>query len=404
MAEATEVVGTVVGTENTEANKIGIMACGKTGIGKSTLLNVLLGTKDKFHVNGPGGESDDCMEAGTIDVISVSERMHGIEVTMYDTPGLQSDHNDNRFITAIENVKGKIDLVLFCVDGVTTRWVAEAQTVKNLHLFFGNEFWMNCIFVITRSNMAQQAIFEDDDLTPEEKVARCEKAATAIFNYFKRELLKLGAASEVVKDIPLVAAGSHKMRKLHFVAPKVYDEDFLPELWSLAVKRCRVQTRIPFAIVSNYKEGRFISQNSITNLSPEDQVKIQQIARVMGIPEPFNDTPSPESQETEPQPVILSKKQSNRIHKALGTSLGVAGAVAGAASGIGTAVGATVLAATSFGAVVAGPIGAGVGVVIGIIGGGVLAGVLIYQYKKFKKLEATDQHAEPGSVGMNSTK
>ena len=54
--------------------------------------------------------------------------------------------------------------------------------------------------------------------------------------------------------------------------------------------------------------------------------------------------------------------------------------------------------------VAAGPIGAGVGAVIGIIGGGVLVGVLIYQYKKSKKLEATDQHAEPGSVSMNSTK
>ena len=384
----------VVGTENTEPKKIGIMVCGKTGIGKSTLLNILLGTKNRFPVNGPGGIGDNCMEAGTEDVRSVSEIIRGVEITMYDTPGLQSDHNDNRFITEMAQVKEKVDLVLFCIDSTSTRWVTEAQTVKNLHSFFGEEFWMNCIFVITRSNMTQQAIFEDDDLTPEEKVASCEKAATDIFKCFKQELLKMGASPDVVKDIPLVAAGSHKKRKLPFVAPKVYDEDFLPELWSLAVKRCRVQTRLLFAMVSNYNEKRFISQNSITTLSPEDQAAIAEITKSMQIHEPLNDTSIPTSQETGSQPIKLSKKQSNRIYKALAASIFGSSAVAGAAGGIGVGVGAAVWAATSLSMVAAGPVGVGVGVTLGVIGLGVLAGVLIYRRKKSKKLETTDQHSK----------
>ena len=372
----------IVSTVGAEPKKIGIMVCGKTGIGKSTLLNILLGTKNRFPVNGPGGFGDNCMEAGTEDVRRVSEIMHGVEVTMYDTPGLQSDHNDNRIIAEMAQVKEKVDLVLFCIDSTSTRWVAEAQTVKNLHSFFGEEFWMNCIFVITRSNMTQQAIFEDDDLTLEEKVASCEKAAEDIFKCFKQELLKLRASPDVVKDIPLVAAGSHKKRKLPFVAPKVYNEDFLPELWSLAVKRCRVQTRLLFTMVSNYKEKRFISQNSITTLSPEDQAAIAEITKAMQMHEPLNDTSTPTSQETGSQPIKLSKKQSRRIHKALALAVGVSLGVK-IVVGVGTAS----LITLALG----GPVGVGVAAAaVGLIGlGAVTAGVYIYLLNK--KLKTTDQ-------------
>ena len=154
------------------------MVCGKAGIGKSTILNILFGTEGKFFVNGPGGVGDNCMEAGIKDLISVSEMIHGVEVTMYDTPGLQSDPSDKECIALIANVKERIDLVLFCVDGNTSRGTAEAETVRKLHTSFGNEFWMNAIFVLTKSNKFQYDV--DEDLQSNEKVAVCEKAAIKI--------------------------------------------------------------------------------------------------------------------------------------------------------------------------------------------------------------------------------
>ena len=351
----------VVGTEDSETKTIGIMVCGKSGIGKFTLLITLLGTKDKFVVNGPGGKGDNCMAAGTEDVVSVSERIHGIEVTMYDTPGLQSDHNDNYYIDSMAKVMAKIDLVLFCIDSTSTRWAAEAGTVQKLHSFFGNEFWMMAIFVLTRSNMAQNALVEDDDLTPEDKITKCEKAAKDIFECYEQELLKQNASADVVKHIPLVAAGRPKKRKLHFVAPGVYDDDFLPELWSLAVKRCRDQTKFLFAMISNYKQMRFILQDDFATLSPEEQAQIRKEIQEQNLV--INTLSSASIEETDSisqsQPIQLSKKQSSRTYKGLAASLFAAG-----------------------------PIGVGIGIALGVIGLSMLTGVWIYRYKKSKKLMA----------------
>ena len=387
------------------SSKIIIMVCGKVGIGKSTLLNTLLGTKGMFVVNGPGGVGENCMEAGTKGLSSVSEMIHGVEVTMYDTPGLQSDPSDKDSIALMANIKDSVDLVLFCIDGTVNRWAAEAKIVKTLHAAFGNEFWMNAIFVITRSNMIQSSLVDDDDedLQPNEKVAKCEKAAKDIFESFKKELLMQNASPDVVSDIPLVAAGNHKRRRLLFVAPKVSDADFLLELWSQAIKRCKVQKRVLFYVVSNYKQQRFRLKDNSGTLSPEEHAQVRKFIEVQdlnAIPTPlsvetdlttqFHPLEIPQEQEllnaTQSQTIVLNEKQSNRVRKALAASLGLLGV--GAASGItGVGVGATVWAATSLTMVAAGPVGVGVGAAVGLIGLGVFAGVVIYQYKKSKKLE-----------------
>lgn len=381
--------------------EVSIMVCGKSGIGKSTLLNILMGTTGKFSETGPGDDQDDSMDAGTKEIISQSETIHGIKVTMYDTPGFQSDPSDNYFVDSMDKikalVKGKIDLVLFCIDGGTVRWTHEAETVKTLHSCFGNELWMNAIFVLTKSNIAQPGKVEKEP-TQNGKVAICEKAANRIFNNFKEELLKQNASAEVVKRIPLVATGSDISRILIFVAPGVYNEDFLPEIWSQAVKQCRKESTVPFFIVSNYKQGRFVVQrDDLLCLTSADQAEVRRL-----LPDEYpaiSDSSSTPSLETaglpQSQPIVLSKKQSNRVYKALGAVFGgvIGSAATGTVTGIG--VGALVWGTTALTMVAAGPVGVGVGVGVGaLIGMGVLTGLLIYQIKKSKEKAKKENFAE----------
>ena len=306
--------------------EIGILACGKTGIGKSCLLNNLLGTSEgRFAVNGPGCVGDHCMDAGTKDVISVSLIKNGIKVTLWDTPGLQSESGDNYFIDLTEKVIEKIDLVLFCIDSATNRWVAEAETVKKLHSRFGNEFWKIVIVVLTRANMTQPALVEDNEQAPLlQKIDKCRKAANDIFQCFKKELLTQKVPAEIVDGIPWVAAGSGYKRKLLLVNEAVDDSDYLPELWSLAVERCRSKSKLLFFGASNYKCGRFGLQDGLSSLTPEEHAEFTKLFPCASL---RNDEPSPTDGIPQPPPIVLTARQSNRVFKALAAT-GVIGSAA----------------------------------------------------------------------------
>ena len=378
-----------------DPSKIGIMVCGKTGIGKSTLLNTLFGTKDrKFFVNGPGGDGENRMEAGTKHLISVTEKIHDVEVTIYDTPGLRSGQCDQHYIDLIAGEMEGVDLILFCVDGVSNRWdAAEAEIVRKLHAAFGNEFWMNAIFVITRSNMMQYALADENDevLEPEKKIAVCGKAARDIFGALKKQLQEeLNASPDVVQGIPLVAAGglSLKSRKLHFVAEKAYEVDFLPELWSLAVERCKYQKRPLFFLVSNFEQQRFKLLDESATLSLDERDLMTQAQEICNATIPSGPLNGITDMIPQPEPIVLSEQQSNRVVEALAASfLHRIGLGAGdtntfdmdAISYIIQTGLSAVLVSTFVGMRVAGPVGAGVGAV------GVLIVILINQYKKMKK-------------------
>ena len=357
-----------------EGGEISIMVCGKTGIGKSTLLNVLLGTENRFVVKGPDNDGDDCMEAGTKDVTSISETIHGIKVTMYDTPGIQSDSCDNYFVDSMAKLKNKMDLVLFCIDSTATRWATETDAVKKLHSCFGSEIWTKAIFVLTRSNLSQHVFVEDEQLSQEEKVAQCQKVTNNIFKRFKDQLLKLDVSAAVVESIPLLAAGSRNKRKLLFVAPEVHNEDFLPELWSLAVSQCRVETKVLFSVVSNYKQSRFIPKNYIASLPPELQDQIKKI-----IAEVDHSASSPLSLETDGKtqspPIVLSQRQSDRVYGSLMLVSWLSAAVGSVVSDIaaGAAVGSSAYLTT---AVAVG----GVGAAVSVLGAAVFVGLGVYSF------------------------
>ena len=352
-----------------ESGEISIMVCGKTGIGKSTLLNTLLGTENKFAVKGPDDDGDDCMDPGTVDVICESETIHDIKVTMCDTPGLQpSDSRDNCIVDSMAKLKDKMDLVLFCIDGAVTRWATETDAVKKLHSCFGSEIWTKTIFVLTRSNMSQQVVVENEKLSQEEKVAKCQKVANNIFKCFKDQLLKLGVSTAVVESIPLLAAGSQNKRKLLFVAPEVHNEDFLPELWSLAVSQCRVETKVLFSVVSNYKQSRFITKDNTASLPPEVQDQIKKITSVVELSN--HSASSPLSLETAP-PIVLSQRQSDRIYRSLMGVSWLSAAVGSVVSEVaaGAAVGSSATFLTNVG---------GVGAVVGVLGVAMFVALGIY--------------------------
>ncbi|KAL5516331.1 hypothetical protein EMCRGX_G001625 [Ephydatia muelleri] len=224
-----------------------ILVCGKTGVGKSTLVNSILG-KDVVKTGGPGCRSQSqpgpfsSLSAVTADITRASGDVEGVTVTVYDSPGLQDGHGkDESYLEKIREVFDQAHLTLYCFEMTTTRWLPpDQQAIELFTKRFGMEFWSKAILVLTKANQYQLSKPYAD---PAEWDKRCERAFLDIAEPIKEQLKKLLSPSEYssVDNIPVVAAGDYgeeaKHRELIFVAPGKKHMDYLSELWVQCLKR-----------------------------------------------------------------------------------------------------------------------------------------------------------------------
>ena len=99
-----------------------ILVCGKTGVGKSTLVNSILG-KDVVKTGGPGCRSQSqpgpfsSLSAVTAGITRASGCVEGVNVTVYDSPGLQDGHGkDESYLDQIREVFDQAHLTLYCFE------------------------------------------------------------------------------------------------------------------------------------------------------------------------------------------------------------------------------------------------------------------------------------------------
>lgn len=137
-----------------DAHELCFLVCGKTGVGKSSLVNSLLGYE--FSKEGDPSES---LKSATTNVDCVKVRLNDVIVTVYDSPGLQDgkESGDKAYLDKIVKIAGNdvsgLDLVLYCVDMTASRFTtAEIATINSFQRQFGNAFWKKTLLVLTKAN------------------------------------------------------------------------------------------------------------------------------------------------------------------------------------------------------------------------------------------------------------
>ena len=131
-----------------------ILLLGKSGVGKSAVINSLLG-----EGSAPSGTAD---ADTTKKVTLIEKKIHGMTLRLIDTPGLQASASDIRYNSAIMNDAKKFtkqhkpDIVLYFdrLDIPSRSDAADLPLLKQITNTLGQAIWFNAIVVLTHAATA----------------------------------------------------------------------------------------------------------------------------------------------------------------------------------------------------------------------------------------------------------
>ena len=260
-----------------------ILVCGKTGVGKSTLLNTLLG-RELLKTGGPGSIGEFTFKAVADNVIPVCTTIQNVLFEVYDSPGLQDGtENDEKYLECMHKACADVDLVLYCIDMTTARWThQEIMATLLLTKKFGVEFWKKAILVLTKANTLKPKSAGVDEAT------YFKRAYDSFIRKFQTQLVQQEVPEDITSKIPTVAAGSNRDRYLPYVSKAVSDgteercRDFLAEIWLTCFEQMSQKSRFNFLKVTDYSKRIEVNRE---HLQPYQKAYIDDLERQFKIKE-----------------------------------------------------------------------------------------------------------------------
>ena len=224
-----------------------ILVTGKTGQGKSTLINGILG--DEVVVEG--ARASRC----TTEVEMFTKTTHGVPVKVFDSPGLQDrTANEEEYIQGMKAKCGELSLVLYCTKMINTRLTDDDKhAMRKLTKAFGEKFWEYAVFVLTFANMencnrkddrdedVSEPAFNDDEGWKKLTKQRFEGRLKIWTDGLKEFLItEVGVSPDITNRIPVVPTGDHKKSRMN---PDPYNlpdrDDWFNKLWEVCCLRVK---------------------------------------------------------------------------------------------------------------------------------------------------------------------
>ena len=213
--------------DDEDIGKFSILVTGKSGVGKSRLVNALVGKK----VASEGPAKTPC----TANMNSYRKQINGIEVVVWDSPGLQDGACDEeKYLEAMEKQLCEgLDVMIYCIKMDDKRFLKpDENAIHALTRKFGKELWKNAVIALTFANNVK----DPDGVNKEVFFSRD-------YDYWKDLIVKFfGGIPEFCPNetsaIPLVPVGLVRKMKLPTC------DHWLSELWISCFKRAKVSSRI----------------------------------------------------------------------------------------------------------------------------------------------------------------
>lgn len=268
-----QAVATRMGEWVHKSRSVNIFVTGKTGTGKSSLVNGIVGRR----VADEGGTLDPSTDKVTRYQCVIDD----IVVNVWDSPGLQD--GTNREPEYIEDIKRNcvkddnstvIDLYIYCIRMSETRFVKDNPDIRAMHILndiLGMGMWSNTIFVLSFANDVVDTGMDDLDLTGKELEDHFNKKLTDWTERLRQTLEhELLVPEDIAKGVRVIPAGYHKSPQL---IEKSGGDYWLSKLWMAALYTAKSEAQ-PALIKIN--EHRLKSAEEIGQASIEQELLIAQ--------------------------------------------------------------------------------------------------------------------------------
>ena len=342
--------------------KIRILVTGANGVGKSTIINGLVG-KRIFDTKL------DELDHITTHVTEQKCREKGVEIIVFDCPA-SLDMDEEELLKLIE-VHNGLDLILYCKEMSATDAKIEAEmeiikkltaclgklTTKGSDKKMGKDIWHHCLFVLTFANVYEKCLEQRGEQDVYEQFM---KRIDEWKSFFRTAQDRCG----IHVPVNVCVCGNVDQElcetEIHWVS----------DLWAAAIERTQhTESAVLALLLLNLH--RMVNPKTNETATSESQSSDSKTSK------------PPEPKPPEDQPIIPTEKVKTVFGLPL-AGVGVAGAAGAASTATGATIGATI-GALAIGVISFGP-AAGAGLVIGgVIGaaiGSAVGGGILKAWKK----------------------
>ena len=191
-----------------------IAVVGKSGVGKSTLINNFLGLKgDDLCATGDGASTT------TLKTVTKEAKKRNVTVRMIDTPGL-GGINEISMIEAckdlIREADQNIDVLLYCVSKHPSACIdtTDVEIIRTLTSVLGPKIWFCTILTLTFADTVSFTIKRDQDNTQICGYASSFQKALNKAGVVNIRMLSESSETEDPSRIPIVSVGCFSLELL----------------------------------------------------------------------------------------------------------------------------------------------------------------------------------------------
>ena len=211
---------------------VNILVVGPTGVGKSTLVNALLG--------GIVAEVQRGATSVTAEMSMHEGKFMGVKIRVYDTVGFGDSEERSSLSEIKEMVKAnKFDLILACVKMDCRADEGVKKMFTTLSSIMPTEAWKRTVVVLTFANFF---LLQGPSSTPDEQK---EKEMKEEIKTFRNQISK-AVNKEAFSDVPFHIAGRIGTEKGKLPTT----DDWLCDLWVTCLQQCSDEARPLFQAYS----------------------------------------------------------------------------------------------------------------------------------------------------------